>query len=297
MALSHFGGMYVAAEFAYGVNSSTPALQVIAGPNTTGSGALTLAFGSFCLADGTKVNAPLNTNAPVIVGGNSAIETVTPSAVSNSTPLVYGSSTLSATFTSLHGNGDSIRSGTVGLQEALNFVGAKGGGIVVVDQGWTNLGGTSAMISAAVLPTNVTIQDNRFGTSTGATSSTTTLTNAQILGMFATPVQLLPAPGANSFYSITKAVYINLSNGTEYTGGGVIEVGYGNPVGQNALSGTLPASFLTGVTSTTAIAVGASTGEINAFINLGIFIDNATAAFAGAGGPLQVTLFYNLITI
>src|SRR5512135_3322384 len=117
MSLTNFSGQYKASNFAYGLNSQVPGLMVVNGPNATGSGTLTLAFGYFVTADGYEVTAPLNTNAPITVGG-STMETVTPSAVSNSTPKVYAASTLTATFASIHGNGDMVRSGTAGLQEA-----------------------------------------------------------------------------------------------------------------------------------------------------------------------------------
>ena len=163
MALSRFSGLYNAADFAYGINKTAPALQVISGPNAAGAGSLTLAFGTFNLADGTSVS-PLATTAPIIVGGDSAMETQTPSGVSTSTPLVYGSTTVTYTnWTYVHGNGDSVRSGTVGLQEALNFCALKGGGIVMLDAAWYAMGGTAAILAAATVPATVTIWDIHNG--------------------------------------------------------------------------------------------------------------------------------------
>src|SRR5271170_6207533 len=161
---SRFAGHYNAGEFAYGINKTTPPLLVIAGPQATGSGTLTLTGATTQTNDGT-VFSPLNTNAPITVGGNSNTETVTPSAVSviGGNPSPYSQSTVTASFTYLHGNGDSVRSGTCGLQEAINYAASKGGGIVIVDAGWTMLGGTDAMIEAAVEGAGVSIQDNRTG--------------------------------------------------------------------------------------------------------------------------------------
>lgn len=297
MALSHFAGIYSAGEFAYGVNKTTPSLQVINGPSATGAGALTLAFASFALPDGTVVS-PLNTNAPITVGGNSSIETVTPSAVSASTPLIYGTPTLNASFTYLHGNGDSIRSGTAGLQEALNYVGAQGGGTVVVDAGWTKLGGTSAMIAAAVIPAGVSLWDNRSGGLPG--NVTISLTPAQIDAMFTTPVLLLPAPGANTFYKVNNAVF-STSTGTAYTGGGVIKVGYGsaNPPTADALSGDPAATLLTGTQPGLATENGAAIASNTSanYLNEGLYISNATAVFAAGTSTLFVTLDFSIITV
>lgn len=160
---SKFAGIYNASDFAYGVNKTVPALQVIGGPNTiVGAQSLQLAFGYTQTSDGIVFN-PLNTNAPILVGGNSSSETVTPSAVSNSTPTIYSSSSLTGTFAFLHGNGDSIRSGTAGLQEALNVARGAGGGVVIVDAGWYLIGGSAAIIDAAVVPGNVSIWDTSSG--------------------------------------------------------------------------------------------------------------------------------------
>lgn len=295
---SHFAGYYNAGEFAYGINKTTPALMVIGGPNTTsGAQALQIAFGYTQTNDGTVFN-PLNTNAPILVGGNSSTETVTPSAVSASTPTIYNSSSLTGTFTYLHGNGDMIRSGTCGLQEALNYAGSNGGGIVIVDAGWTLLGGTDAMLEAATEVSGVSVQDNRTGGE--VTDITITLTAAQVNTMFTTPVALLPAPAAGSFYVVSQAILVNENAGMAWTSGGAITIGYSNanPGSPNALSGTIAATFLTTpivkqiLTLAGAQIASAAESTVDA---LGIFISNATGVFATGTGVLKVRLLYTLV--
>lgn len=300
MAISRYAGWFRAVEYAYGWGDTPPpALQVISGPNATGSGTLVLAFGATQTSDGIMVS-PLNTNASIIVGGDSGMETVTPSAVSASTPLVYGSSTVTATFSNLHGNGDSIRSGTVGLQEALNAASAYGGGAVVVDAGWVALGGTSAMVTGATVPAGVWIVDNRGagGGSGAALRTQAVLTNAQILTLSSTAVQILPAPGAGFFYNILKATLVNENAGTAYAAGGVITVGYGPSTSlTQALSGTIATTFLTSPTVTQVIQLAganlASTTEA-LYDNQPIFINNATANYTTGAGTLRVSLVYTI---
>lgn len=111
------------------------------------------------LLDGRKI-MPYSTNAPLKVGN----ETVTPSAVSGCTlnddrPTIC---TITATFVQTHTTADVVTSATIGLQEAINDA-AKIGGTVTVDGSWAAVGGTTAMISSAVLPGNVTIEDSRNG--------------------------------------------------------------------------------------------------------------------------------------
>lgn len=294
---SRFGGIFNAVEFAYGVNNSVAPLQVINGPAASGAGTLTLAFGYITLADGTVVNNVLNTNATVNVGGDSNSETATLTTVSNSTPLIYGSSTIAATFTYQHGMGDTIRSGTCGLQEALNYASSVGGGTVIVSPAWASLGGTQAMLVAATIPANVELWDNRFGNNYG--SFTYTLTNTQILNMATTTVQLLPTPGATQYWQVSNANLINLNTGTAYAAGGAIEIGYGSTVATNALSGTVAATFLTTPTATQVIEVGSGLTSSTAgtlVLGKGVYI-NSTAAFTTGTGTLQVTLNAALLTV
>jgi hypothetical protein len=156
---SFVGGVYYASNYAYGITSAP--VKILSGPTATGAGTIYLASGSVSLPDG-RVIAPFATTAAITVGTGATLETVTPSAVSN---CYAGSNScaVTATFTYLHGQGDIVRSGTIGLQEAIND--AKNnfaGGQVVVDGYWKMLGGTSTMItSTAIAQTGVGVTDFR----------------------------------------------------------------------------------------------------------------------------------------
>ena len=207
---SFFAGEYRAVSYAYGVTSDVQPL-IVDSPSGATSGAtqtLVLASGVVALQDGTYIS-PLATNAPVVVGTGANADTVTPSAVSINTPTVYQSASLTATtFSHSHGTGDRVSSGTVGLQEAINAASAAGGGIVIVDAEWYKAGGTAGILAAATVPSGVTVTDNHLG-GTGIypiLTNVTTLTNAQVLGMQVTPVQLLPAGGANTAIIIDQVI-------------------------------------------------------------------------------------------
>ena len=294
-----FAGEYRAVSYAYGIVATIPGLIVDNPTGATASGAQTLAvaFGTTTLQDGTII-APLNTNAPVMVGTGAGAETVTPSAVNNNTPTVYQASTFTATFSNAHGTGDKVASGTVGLQEAINAASAAGGGSVTLDVEWTQNGGTDAMIEAAILPAGVSLTDNRTGGE--VTDVTVTLTAAQVNTMFTTPVELIPAPKAGSFIVVQQAIFVNENGGTAWTSGGAIEVGYGNanPPTIDALSGTIAATFLTTPTVkqilTLAGAQIASAAE-SGYDALGVFISNATGVFASGTGVLKIQLLYTVV--
>lgn len=156
------GGVY-AANFAYGQRQVAP-LRVIGGPYAAGAATLTVDYGRTATLDGLNFN-PLATNAPVLVGSGSYQETVTPTAVSCTSPAIYGTCQFTATFTYAHGTGDLVQSATAGLQEAINYAAGLGGGYVLVDRVWTSMGGTTAMITAATPYSSVFIEDNRGATS------------------------------------------------------------------------------------------------------------------------------------
>lgn len=161
---SKFAGHVRAVNFAYGFNN-TPALQVdlANGPSSTGTATLTVSFGTVALTDGTVI-APLAVGVPVTVGIGANQETITPSAVSCSTPTVYQSCSFTGSFTYQHGNGDRVASGTYGLDEAIEYAATYGkpaGGVVVTDSKWYQLGGTKAILTAVALATpNVWIFDD-----------------------------------------------------------------------------------------------------------------------------------------
>jgi hypothetical protein len=296
-----FAGQYRAASYAYGISADIPGLTVDNPSGATaavGTQTLTVAFGTVTLDDGTII-APLATTAPVIVGTGASADTVTPSAVSNNTPQIYQSSNFTATtFSHAHGTGDKVASGTVGLQEAINAASAAGGGIVIVDAAWYKLGGTAGILAAATVPSGVTVTDNHLG-GTGIypiLTNVTTLTNAQVLGMQVTPVQLIPAGGANTAIIIDQVILENLNTGTAYANGGAIGLFYGTSETYPA-STTAAATFLTTPTVTAIdVLTGTYSSDLGAdALNAAVTISNASAPFITGTGTLKVTTTYRVV--
>ena len=150
---------YDALDFAYGYGNIAP-LRV-SGAIAAGGTSFTVDYGYVSLNNGISLT-PLSATAPITIGGN---DTVTPTGVSCSTPAIYQtcSVTVSGGITHAHGRGDSITSGTAGLQEAINYAYGKGGVRVTVGPLWTSAGGTTAMIVAATPYSTVVLQDVRPG--------------------------------------------------------------------------------------------------------------------------------------
>jgi hypothetical protein len=302
MTLSRFAGQYNAVEFNYGgIGSASPAALVVVSASNAASatGTITVQNGWFTMSDGTVVT-PFNVNAPVSIVNASGVDTQTPSAVAtNVQSSLYGlTATVTATtWTYAHAPGDRVSSGTVGLQEAINYASAKGGGTVIVDNGWVTQGGTTAILEAATVPAGVTILDLRQGNPLASITITTTLTNAQVLGMEAAPVQLVPAAGAGTLLVVNSVVLENLNTGTAYANGGVIGIYYGTTNQTYPASGTVAATFLTSPTAKAiAILAPGFTDDLSAdALNSALSISNATAPFITGTGTLRVTLNYSVI--
>lgn len=149
-ALAQSNSVYNATTYAY-------TTQVTTGNPSTGSSSIGVNPTGF--AQGIPF-LPYNLNAPITINRNAATaETLTPSAIANCFPNSL-TCALSATFTFKHISGESIQSGTFGLQEAINIAVAAGSGTVLIDASWQGPSGSS-LITAAKGNNNVMIQDNR----------------------------------------------------------------------------------------------------------------------------------------
>jgi len=124
------------------------------------------------------------------------------------------------------------------------------------------------------------------------------LNTAAITGMFATPVELIPAPGANKFIVVEAVVIDYTYGGTAFTGGGTISFVYGTS-GSNA-SGTMGgALFTTGTTDRLgwSIANGNNSNTRTSVVNQAVNITNATGAFATGNGSAVVKLVYRVMDL
>lgn len=293
----YFGGMFKATSFAFGCQNGGPqALTVHNTATAAGANTLTVAFGYTGLVPGPGNFYPLATTAPISVGADGNVETVTPSAVSASNDG-YGAMNFTATFSNAHGEGDPISSATFGLQEALNYASASGGGVVMVDAAWTALGGTDTILYAATIPSGVSIIDNRSGRGGGVVNITTTLSNAQILALNGTPVQILPAPGATSAWDVIDMVLENKNTGVAYANGGAIQLSYGSGTSVPA-SATVAATFLTSPTAAQMIKVAGALASTAAtsVLNKAINITCASAEFITGTGTMIVKVQARLLT-
>lgn len=167
---SYVAGERVAQQYAYGYGAVSGA-SVALGNVATGTQTVTVCPAFRTTADGRQMQI-FSANPPTPVAfdvGFSNAETVTPTAVSILAPgAVQGvgadqsCASITGTFNQLHGasqNTSQVRSGTFGLQEAINDAGRVGGSVTIGND-W---GGTNAMLAAAVPFPGVAIVDKRAG--------------------------------------------------------------------------------------------------------------------------------------
>lgn len=257
-----FAGNVNVPSFAYGAQGAGPALQVGGGGSAAGGTySITLNYGKTTTGSSGLTFYPFaGTNLPPFaIGSGSTYEVVTPSSA-NCGP----------------GPADSYQQCTL----TATFTYAHGAGDVVR----ASDGGT--------------MEASNYNIGTGHQRVIVSLTNAQILGMFTTPVQVMPAAPAGFFYEVSKATIINENTGTAYASGGAITVGYGTTAATNALGSTIAATFLTSPTSRQVIAEsGALNGSVagTAVVNQPLYITNATGAFTTGTGTLKLVIDYTVV--
>jgi hypothetical protein len=121
-----------------------------------------------------------------------------------------------------------------------------------------------------------------------------TLTAAQIIAMNATPVTIIPAPGAGKSilvdYIMIRFTY-PASGGVQFTGGGAVSAQYS---GGAAVATTLPAATITAAASADTV-LGNTAANITATQNAAITLTNATAPFAAGNGTLTVFVYYSVL--
>lgn len=121
------------------------------------------------------------------------------------------------------------------------------------------------------------------------------VTAAQILGMFATPVTVVKAPGANKVLLIDSIHLQTLPGATAFAAGGIVTLVYhGGAI--LAHGGSIPAATLISATgSNNLLSTGAAVIQPPA--NTALDITNATQAFTLGNGTAVLTVYYKVLTL
>lgn len=129
--------------------------------------------------------------------------------------------------------------------------------------------------------------------------ATINLTAAQLIAMYAAPVQVIAAiPGKSIF--IESYDFVITRTSTAFTGGGVFRVQYSNTVngGGTGASSTIAAAVITGAAGTTythRLATDLSDFASASVAGIGLFLSCQTAAFAAGTGTAVLTIRYFVV--
>lgn len=126
------------------------------------------------------------------------------------------------------------------------------------------------------------------------------LTAAQFNGMYATPVQLIPAPGANNVVIVDKVVLNMTFVSAQYAAGGAVGLQYGNTahLAGPAASATEAASDFTSAAASTLFQFGSGLSNgvaVASVANAAVYISNASGAFTTGDGTFNVRVWYKII--
>jgi hypothetical protein len=122
---------------------------------------------------------------------------------------------------------------------------------------------------------------------TGDLYASGTIVTADLLTMYTTGLILIAAPGANKSIVVKNFWFeLNSDGANAFTGGGVIGLQYTTAGHAGlAVTGTIPAAFLTGAATDRATMVAGSflAAATADYVNTPVCITNATAVFADGG--------------
>lgn len=193
----------------------------------------------------------------------------------------------------------SLVASTVVLTRAFdqqNIEQLKGGQFVFVRNGVANAGSVWCLISP--LP-NVIGVDPFIYVSASPIVASVPLTAAQFNGMFAAPVLLVPAPGANKLIVLDRMELVQTYGSAAFASGGVVAAQYGATIngGGPAASNTEAAADFFVTASNTYLFNGAIGAKpFSTTVNQGLYLSNATGAFTtGTGSTFVAKVHYHVI--
>lgn len=173
--------------------------------------------------------------------------------------------------------------------------------VTVASMGLTTSIGTANIVNGAV--TTAKIANNAVGSAQLAINmlqyAVVTISAAQWNGMYATPVQLVAAQGANTLIEITNIDLMMTFVSAAYAAGGVVGAQYDSTAhGAGAAASTTEAAadFFATASTTFRLGGGLSTGApFTTSVNKGVYLSNLTGAFTIGDGTWKAHVFYRVL--
>lgn len=125
------------------------------------------------------------------------------------------------------------------------------------------------------------------------------LTAAEIIAMYAAPIEVVPAVSGKAIF--VESVEFDITRtSTQFTGGGVVNLQLANTANGagTKVHADIAASVVTGTageTRTYRIPLVLSDIAVASIEGIGLYISNQTAAFAAGTGTARVTVWYRYV--
>ena len=144
-----------------------------------------------------------------------------------------------------------------------------------------------------------TIQDSGFNVSNVLQHVRVAMTAAQWNGMYATPFQLVAAPGANKINVVEQITLGMTFVSADYAAGGVVSAQYGATIhgaGPAASSTEAAADFFAAASTMFRLGSGLGTGApFSSTVNTAIYLSNLTGPFTTGDSTWIVDVYYRTI--
>lgn len=125
------------------------------------------------------------------------------------------------------------------------------------------------------------------------------LSNANFLGMYATPVSIIAATGANTAIVVNRMVLETVFGTTQSAAGGAVALQYGNAAhGAGPLAtATISAATLNGDAASSLNEAASAIADValTAAVNTAVFISNQTGAFTTGDSTYFVHVWYSVV--
>lgn len=132
----------------------------------------------------------------------------------------------------------------------------------------------------------------------GVQTAAVRVTSAQLLGMYATPVNIIPSPGTDKLIVVGRSTFVYLYGTVQYAAGGAIGLEFGNVThgaGEPASTTLAAATFNGYAASNTFELTPDNTAVLANSSGLGVYLSNATAAFTTGDGVLIANVNYQIV--
>jgi hypothetical protein len=178
-------------------------------------------------------------------------------------------------------------------QQSLEQI--RAGQFVVVGAGVANAGAVFNLVEP--VPQTIGSSGIIYG-SAGLLSTATTVTAAQFNGMYATPILLVSAPGANKQLILDKVELIMTYGSAAYAAGGVAAVQWdstANGAGVIASTTLAAATFQATASTTFVMNGGVVPAPFTTTVNKGFYLSNITGAFTTGDSTFVVKTHYHIV--